>query len=165
MDTHFAPVAFVEIERAVRDHLAGLPAAIDSFLEDHFRASSHYRIAVAGEAAGFASIHHGNLITQFVLSEPYRRYGQSLFGQLRRREQVQAAFVPTCDEFFLAHALDDYRQLAKQAYFFAAARTPSPVAAGFACDRPPPAMPSSFAGRRATSSTPSTSESWPVSCS
>ena len=35
-------------------------------------------------------------------------------------EQVQSAFVPTCDEFFLAHALDDYRQLAKQAYFFAA---------------------------------------------
>ncbi len=36
-------------------------------------------------------------------------------------EQVRAAFVPTCDEFFLAHALDDYRQLAKQAYFFATA--------------------------------------------
>ena len=34
-------------------------------------------------------------------------------------EQVRSAFVPTCDEFFLAHALDDYRQLAKQAYFFA----------------------------------------------
>jgi GNAT superfamily N-acetyltransferase len=27
--------------------------------------------------------------------------------------------VPTCDEFYLAHALDDYRQLTKQAYFFA----------------------------------------------
>ena len=37
-------------------------------------------------------------------------------------------FVPTCDEFFLAHALDDYRQLTKQAYFFAAVRdTPAQV--------------------------------------
>ena len=34
-------------------------------------------------------------------------------------EQVRSAFVPTCDEFYLAHALDEYRRLAKQAYFFA----------------------------------------------
>ena len=122
MDARFAPVEFAEIEGAVRGHLAALPAAIDSFLEDHILASAHYRIVVAGEAAGFASIHGEGLITQFALAEPYRRYGQPVFGQLRRLEQVRAAFVPTCDEFFLAHALDDYRQLAKQAYFFAAAR-------------------------------------------
>ena len=122
MDARFAPVEFAEIEGAVRRHLAALPAAIDSFLEDHVLASAHYRIVVAGEAAGFASIHGEGLITQFALAEPYRRYGQPVFSQLRRLEQVRAAFVPTCDEFFLAHALDDYRQLAKQAYFFAAAR-------------------------------------------
>ena len=40
-------------------------------------------------------------------------------------EQVRSAFVPTCDEFFLAHALDVYRRLAKQAYFFA-----TPLGAG-----------------------------------
>ncbi|HKG28639.1 MAG TPA: GNAT family N-acetyltransferase, partial [Thermomicrobiales bacterium] len=40
--------------------------------------------------------------------------------------------VPTCDGFFLAHALDDYRQLAKQAYFFAA---PSDVGEAAASDR------------------------------
>ena len=34
-----------------------------------------------GEAAGFASIHHGSLITQFALSEPYRRHGQSSSAQ------------------------------------------------------------------------------------
>ena len=34
-----------------------LPSAIDSFLEDHILASNHYRIVVAGETAGFASIH------------------------------------------------------------------------------------------------------------
>ena len=47
-------------------------------------------------------------------------------------EQVRSAFVPTCDEFFLAHALDDYRQLAKQAYFFA---TPPGVGEAVASDR------------------------------
>jgi GNAT superfamily N-acetyltransferase len=118
MDTHFAPVAFPEIREATRQHLRALPSAIDSFLEDHILTSNHYQIAVDGETAGFASIHEEGLITQFALAEPYRRHGQALFRELRQMEQVRSAFVPTCDEFFLAHALDDYRQLAKQAYFF-----------------------------------------------
>jgi hypothetical protein len=119
MDHHFIPVPFDDIRDDVRRHLATLPGTIDSFLEDHILASAHYRIAVAGESAGFASIHQERLITQFALAEPYRRYGQPIFGQLRKSEQVQSAFVPTCDEYYLAHALDDYRQLNKQAYFFA----------------------------------------------
>ena len=119
MDTHFAPVTFAEIREVTRRHLGGLPSAIDSFLEDHILVANHYRIVVSGETAGFASIHEERLITQFALAEPYRRSGQVLFAELRRMEQVRSAFVPTCDEFFLAHALDDYRQLAKQAYFFA----------------------------------------------
>jgi RimJ/RimL family protein N-acetyltransferase len=132
METHFAPVAFAEIREATCQHLRMLPSAIDSFLEDHILASNHYRIDVAGETAGFASIHEERLITQFALAEAYRECGQALFGELRRMEQVRSASVPTCDEFFLAHALDDYRQLAKQAYFFA---TP-PGAGGFgATDR------------------------------
>ena len=57
MDAHFAPVAFAEIREAMRQHLRALPSAIDSFLEDHILASNHYRIVVAGETAGFASIH------------------------------------------------------------------------------------------------------------
>src|SRR5215216_2686490 len=119
METHFAPVAFAEIREATRQHLRALQSAIDSFLEDHILASNHYRIVVVGETAGFASIHEERRITQFVLAEPYRGCGQVLFRELRQMEQVRSAFVPTCDELFLAHALDDYQQLAKQAYFFA----------------------------------------------
>ena len=122
MDAHFAPVPFVEIQEATRRHLRSLPSSIDSFLEDHILASTHYRIVVVSQTAGFASVHNEHLITQFALDEPYRHCGQSIFRQVRRLEQVQAAFVPTCDEFFLSHALDDYRLLAKQAYFFTAAR-------------------------------------------
>ena len=132
MDTHLAPVAFAEIREATREHLRVLPSAIDSFLEDHILASNHYRIVVAGETAGFASIHEERLITQFALSEPYRQWGHELFRELRRMEQVRSAFVPTCDEFFLAHALDDYRQLVKQAYFFA---TPPVVSEAVAPNR------------------------------
>ena len=131
METHFAPVGFAEVREATRQHLRMLPSAIDSFLEDHILASNHYRIIVAGETAGFASIHEERLITQFALAERYRRCGQALFGELRQMEQVRSAFVPTCDEFFLAHALDDYRQIAKQAYFFA---TPPGVGQAVATD-------------------------------
>lgn len=118
----FLPVSLEDILPGIRQHLASLPAAIDSFLEDHIVASNHYRFVAAGETAGFASINGGNLITQFALSEPYRQHGQTVFTRLRHLEQVQSAFVPTCDEFYLAHALDDYRQLGKQGYFFAATR-------------------------------------------
>lgn len=117
-DADFIPAPFEEIADEVRRHLASLPSAIDSFLEEHILDANHYRIVVGDEVAGFAAIHQERLIAQFALREPYRRYGQPLFAQLRRLEQVQSAFVPTCDEFFLAHALDDYRQIARQAYFF-----------------------------------------------
>ena len=132
MDTHFAPVTFAEIQEATRQHLRALPSAIDSFLENHILASNHYRIIVAGETAGFASIHEERLITQFALSEPYRGCGQALFRDLRQMEQVRSAFVPTCDQFYLVHALDEYQRLAKQAYFFA---TPSVVRERVAPDR------------------------------
>src|SRR5215211_3654614 len=132
MDSRFAPVTFAEIREATCQHLCALPSAIDSFLEDHILASNHYRIVVAGETAGFASIHEERLITQFALAEPYRRCGQELFRELRQMEQVRSAFVPTCDELFLAHALDDYQQLAKQAYFFA---TPPDFGGAVAIDR------------------------------
>ena len=121
MDTSFEPVDFGDIASAVRRHLATLPSAIDSFLEEHILASNHYRIAISGETAGFASIHKGRLITQFALDAPYRRAGQQAFARVRRLEEVRSAFVPTCDEYYLSHALDEYRQLSKQAYFFALA--------------------------------------------
>lgn len=132
MHAEFRLATFEELAAPLRRHLATLPAAIDSFLEDRILTSAHYRIDIGGEAAGFAAIHGESLITQFALAAPYRHWGQPLFAQLRRLAQVQAAFVPTCDEFYLAHALDDYRQLAKQAYFFAAGTAPVVVPAGWA---------------------------------
>lgn len=118
MHIQFIPVSFSDIREAVQDHLAALPSRIDSFLEDHILASHHYQIAIASQSAGFTSIHGESLLTQFTLTDHHKRYGQAVFQQLRKLEHVQSALVPTCDEFFLAHALDDYRQLAKQAYFF-----------------------------------------------
>lgn len=114
----FARVEFADVEHDIRRHLQSLPRPIDSFLEDHVHDSKHYVIRALGDRAGFASIYSGGLVTQFSLSPAYQHFGQAAFQALRKLENVGAAFVPTCDEFFLAHAIDDYRQLLKQAYFF-----------------------------------------------
>jgi RimJ/RimL family protein N-acetyltransferase len=79
-------------------------------------------IGVAGAYGGFASIHAGHTITQFALEPAYQHFGQGMFRALKRLENVNAAFVPTCDEFYLSHAIDEFRQLSKQAYLFEAQR-------------------------------------------
>ncbi|HWG85698.1 MAG TPA: hypothetical protein VNT60_09480, partial [Deinococcales bacterium] len=117
------PLGFRPVElplARVRAHLASLPSPIDSFLEGHVLESRHYEIVADGAPAGLASVHKGTLLTQFMLDEPHRRHGQAAWRLVRGLESMNAAFVPTCDEFFLSHALDDYRRLAKQAYFFTA---------------------------------------------
>jgi GNAT superfamily N-acetyltransferase len=118
MQVSFARAEFSDVDGEISRHLQSLPGPIDSFLEDHVRDSNHYVIRAFGDRAGFASIHSGGLITQFSLDPAYRHLGQVAFQALRRLENVGAALVPTCDEFYLSHAIDDYRQLFKQAYFF-----------------------------------------------
>jgi GNAT superfamily N-acetyltransferase len=113
-------VDFAEIRGEIRAHLAGLPNAIESYLESHILGSTHYRLMANGQNAGIASIHNQSLITQFAVDEPFRHLGQALFTTLKRTEHVQFAYVSSGDEFFLAHALDEHRTIATQAYFFSA---------------------------------------------
>jgi GNAT superfamily N-acetyltransferase len=118
MQVSFVRAEFTEVEADISRHLDSLPGPIDSFLEDHVRDSNHCVISAEGARAGFASIYSGGLITQLSLEPTHQRLGQSAFRALRKLENVGAAFVPTCDEFYLSHAIDDYRQLLEQAYFF-----------------------------------------------
>lgn len=119
MTIRFVPAALAEIRDDLQRHWTSQPSAGDSFLEDHIMASAHVQILVDDQVAGFTSIHNGNLITQFVLETPFKQAAQGIYRDIKRLAEVQAAFVPTCDEFFLSHALDEYRLLTKQAYFFA----------------------------------------------
>lgn len=120
MDIRFIPATLADIRDSIQQHLMSLPSAIDSYLEDHITESAHYQIYVGDDIAGFTSIHKGSLITQFALATSFKQAGQSIYSRIKKLENAQAALVPTCDEFFLSHALDEYRQLTKQAYFFAA---------------------------------------------
>lgn len=118
MTIQFVPVTLTDLLPRLQQHIGAFPSPIDSFLEDHILASTHYVIRNGDEQIGWVSVHKQSLLTQFALLPGYRRLGQQVFVLARKLEEVQAAFVPTCDEFFLAHALDEYRQLEKQAYFF-----------------------------------------------
>jgi RimJ/RimL family protein N-acetyltransferase len=121
MSEVFTPVALSEIRSSLVTHLESLPGTIDSYLEAYILGSSHYLMQRKGQTAGFASIHGGNLITQFALGEPYRKYGQDFYRRVCELDGAQSALVPTCDEFFLAHSLDEHQHVEVQAYFFTAA--------------------------------------------
>jgi GNAT superfamily N-acetyltransferase len=131
MEVSFSPVEWAEIQPEVSRHLATLPTAIESYVEEHILAARHYRALVDGQAAGFAAIHNEQLITLFALDDAFKRAGQAAYRALRALESVQASLVPTCDEFWLTNALDEHRQLTKQAYLFS---TPADLT-------PPPAPP------------------------
>ncbi|MCE7979700.1 MAG: N-acetyltransferase [Caldilinea sp. CFX5] len=118
MTIQFVPVTLTDLLPTLQQYLGAFPSPIDSFLEDHILASNHYAIHDGDRQIGWAAVYQQSLLTQFALLPGYRQLGQRVFALARKLEEVQAAFVPTCDEFFLAHALDDYRQLEKQAYFF-----------------------------------------------
>lgn len=126
MDIRFIPIALTELQPTLQQYISAFAAPIDSFLEDHILASTHYAIRLQGTPIGWAAVYQQSLLTQFALVPAYKQLGQRLFLLARKLEEVRAAFVPTCDEFFLAHALDDYRQLEKQAYFFQADPARSP---------------------------------------
>ncbi|MHB8637187.1 MAG: GNAT family N-acetyltransferase [Fimbriimonadaceae bacterium] len=117
MGIFFEPVELGVLVGDLHEHYRGC-GVIDSFLEGKIRESRHYRIESDGEQAGFASVLGGNRLTQFYLRGRHRRLGQAVFQAARRLENVDSAFVPTSDEFYLAHALDEYRVVEKQAYFF-----------------------------------------------
>lgn len=108
--------------------LTSLASPIDSFLEDHIRAAQFVAIVdlQTGQPVGHAAIHETIRLTHYYLQPAWRRYGQAIYQQVRHHFNITQALVPTCDEFFLSHALDDYVELHKQAYFFVASAPVGP---------------------------------------
>jgi hypothetical protein len=113
----FAPTAMDAVP-TLASFKASLSSPIDSFLEDHIAQSVFYRIVIDDVDAGHFAIHESTLLTQFHLVGQHRRQGSPLMAQIKRDISIQSAFVPTCDEFFLSHAVEDYARLEKQACLF-----------------------------------------------
>lgn len=126
-DIQFEQAALPDVP-TLRDWMASLSSPIDSFLEDHIRQSAFHRVVVNGRAAGHFAVHGGMLLTQFHLIGPARLLGPGVLKEIKASTRVTSASVPTCDEFFLSHVLDDEAvRLTRQACFFVEADPTAPL--------------------------------------
>lgn len=114
---HYKHCTYEAIEVEVSSYYETNRITVDSFWEDHVAKSNFYQIFVNEQEAGFFAIHDQSMLTLFHMFDQYARYGQKVFEDVKRFEQVTNAFIPTGDEFFLSHAIDNYTKIEKQAYF------------------------------------------------
>lgn len=99
-------------------YVKALSSPIDSFIEEHILKSQYFFIENDGVNIGFVSINNEELLTQFYMDRKFRDMAQDVFHKVLKLQKVRFALVPTCDEFFLSHAMDNFKSLDKQAYFF-----------------------------------------------
>lgn len=122
MTIRFETIGFEDLKQRYPSFLAqyvtSLSHPIDSFLEQHIWDAQHYIIRLDDSVAGYCSIYKEGTLTQFFVSEQYRAFSQRIFAEIKHLEKVTGALIPTSDSHFLAHALDNYQRLEKQAYFF-----------------------------------------------
>jgi N-acetylglutamate synthase-like GNAT family acetyltransferase len=90
---------------------------VDSFWEGHIRESNFYVIEYKQNIIGYFAINKETLLTLFNVFEHYRNVSQELFNFIKKYECVKEALIPTGDEFFISHAIDNYARMEKQAYF------------------------------------------------
>lgn len=118
MNLYFVKQDRLDDKHRLNEYVAGLAAPIDSFLEAKILSSEYFLIMLGEKEVGFLAIRNQEQLTMFFIIKEYRRYSQEIFFHVKRMQQVQLALVPTCDQFFLSHALDEYQRQEKQAYFF-----------------------------------------------
>ena len=113
----FSPRAVAELG-TFDAYLSSLSAPIDSFLEDLILDATPHAILLGDREIGSFAISGNRTLTQFHLVPAGRRWAHAIFAKLREDLGITGAIVPTCDEFLLGLAFDDYAGIEKGAYFF-----------------------------------------------
>jgi N-acetylglutamate synthase-like GNAT family acetyltransferase len=90
---------------------------VDSFWESHVRESNFYIIVDNERIIGYFAIYKETELILFNVFEEYRNISQELFSIIKKYESIKEALIPTGDEFFISHAIDNYIRIEKQAYF------------------------------------------------
>ena len=108
---------FRDIEKLVAEYYINNRIIVDSFWEGHIREGNHYKIMYQDNIVGYFSINKQTVLVLFYIFEEYRNISQELFTIIRKFESVKEALIPTGDEFFISHAIDNYIRIEKQAYF------------------------------------------------
>lgn len=118
MDFDIHTCGFDKIKEKLITNVRSFHSPIDSYLEDHILKSQHFEILINLTQIGYFSVFKNNLLTQYYIDKTYRTSGQTIFSSVMRYEKIQKALVPTCDEFFLSHTVDQSKKIETQAYFF-----------------------------------------------
>jgi predicted acetyltransferase len=108
---------YVDIQSLVAEYYVNNKIIVDSFWESHVRESNYYKMMYENEIIGYFSINSGTILVLFNVLEKYRNISQELFIIIKKFESIKEALIPTGDEFFISHAVDNYVKLEKQAYF------------------------------------------------
>lgn len=114
----FTKCEFKDLKNSYIQLYKSLNSPIDTFHENKILGSNHYKISLNSDYLGYCSIEEGSTITQFNLLDSFKHLSQEVFSAVKKLEYVSQALVPTCDEFYLSHALDNFTKVEKQAYFF-----------------------------------------------
>ena len=105
------------IKSFISDYYIKNNIIVDSFWETHVRESSFYKIEDDHNIIGYFAIHKETVLVLYNIFEKYRNKSQELFATAKKYESVKEALIPTGDEFFISHAIDNYTKIEKQAYF------------------------------------------------
>lgn len=89
----------------------------DAYWEEQIFSSNFYQIFINKNYAGFFSIQNENRLTLFHLFDSFKHFSQEIFFKVKKMEQVNEAFLPTGDEFFLSNCLDNFKTLNVVGYF------------------------------------------------
>jgi GNAT superfamily N-acetyltransferase len=108
---------FTDIKETVSEYYKKNKIIVDSFWEGQIRESNYYKIILNDEFIGYFAVNKGTVLVLFNILEEYRNISQELFTIIKKYENVREALIPTGDEFFISHAIDNYVKLEKQAYF------------------------------------------------
>ena len=90
---------------------------VDSFWESHVRESNFYKIVDGDELIGYFAIYKETVLILFYVFEKKRNISQELFSIVKKHESIKEALVPTGDEFFISHTVDNYTKIEKEEYF------------------------------------------------
>jgi GNAT superfamily N-acetyltransferase len=108
---------FLDIKEYISEYYINNKIVVDSFWEGQIRESNYYKIMYNNDIIGYFAINKESTLTLFNVFEEHRNISQELFTTIKKYENVREALIPTGDEFFISHAIDNYVRIEKQAYF------------------------------------------------
>lgn len=117
MNFSFKISNFSELKKDILNYYEKNKILADAYWEHFVLNSNFYKILVNDCYSGFFAIYGETTLTIFHIFDNQKEFSQEIFLKVKKMEQVSKAFLPTGDEFFLSHCIDDFTTIEKNGYF------------------------------------------------